>query len=147
MTLPLPLNLFRIEATFHPENIGVSGAPLLTYSGDITPDREVSVPAGIALIVFNLNTSPSSPIKALFQTSPVQWFETQLDGTNSRVPTLLPDMFMFQRIGDTTVTLLDFNSNQLNSDFDKNHWFNLVLSYDGATYGSDPMIINEPPVG
>jgi len=48
-----------------------------------------------------------------------------------------------QRVGDYHVTLLDFNS----ATEPLSHRFNVVVAYMGQTYGSDPIIINEPPGG
>jgi hypothetical protein len=140
-----------IEVTFHPENIGTESS-IFTFSGDIElPAKTIKIPQGIGMIIFNLLTAPTTanpaPPPALFQTAPVEWFETTPEGIATNVPKLAPHMFVFQRIGDTTLTLLDFNSNQIDTDFDKNHPFNLVITYDGQTYGSDPVIVNEPPVG
>ena len=151
--IELPLNLLRIQVTFNPDNIGSLDPeenPLFTFSGDIE-GTNIPIPSGIAMIVFNLDTAPTTilpaPAPAVFQTSPIQWFETAEGGSSTNNPTLLPGMFMFQRIGDTTVTLLDFNSNQSEELVNTNHWFHIVVVYNTFTYGSDPTIINQPPGG
>jgi hypothetical protein len=146
--MEVPLNLLVIEANFLPDNIG-TGESLFEFSGDITPEKLIKVPSGLAMIVFRLTTEPPiiQPIlpEALFQTSPMQWLATAPDGSLGGSPKLTPDMFVFQRIGDKVVTLLDFNSNLIDEEVEKNHWFNLVVTYGGTTYGSDPVIVNEPP--
>ena len=98
------------------------------------------------MIVFNLTTVASAPDAASFQTSPIQWFQTSADGTSTDMPVEVPNMFTFQRISNQTVTLLDFNSNHIDEPYAKNHHFNLVVVYRGLTYGSDPTIINDPPI-
>jgi predicted Zn-dependent protease with MMP-like domain len=55
-------------------------------------------------------------------------------------------MFMFQRLGDQLVTLLDFNSNTSTDPLDMTHFFNLLVIYEGVMYGADPTIINDPPI-
>lgn len=151
--IPLPTNLLRVTVTFNPNNIGnpdPAANPLFTFSGDIV-GTTITVPAGLGLIVLDLETVPipilPAPAPAVFQTTPVQWFRTGADGTSTFEPSLRPGMFMFQRIGDQTVTLLDFNSNQSSEPVDKNHWFHLIVVYNKNTYGSDPSIVNDPPVG
>src|SRR5262249_59681406 len=114
---------------FQPENIG-SGSSLFTFSGDIedpTTLKLIKIPSGIGIIVFNLSTAPGAPYQAVFQTSPIEWLEITPEGGTTNLPTLAPHMFVFQRIGNNTVTLIDFNSNQFDTDFDKNHPFNLVV--------------------
>ena len=158
--MELPVNMLKIDVTFYPDNIGLKG-PLFGFTGDVgiividgAEYPKISVPQGIAMIVFTLSTYTAPTIKhqplssAVFQTSPVQWFETAKEGGgNSGEPALEPLMFMSQRIGDQTLTLIDFNSNQSVLEFDKNHWFNLVIAYEDRTYGSDPVIVNMPPSG
>jgi len=148
----MELQRLVIDATFHPDRIGnpdPQGFPLFTFSGDIdSSTREITVRQGIAMIIFNLITEEigTPPFrKAVFQFEPVQWFETGDNGESTGNPALQPHMFMFQRIGDETVTLIDFNSNQSHESVDKNHVFNLVVAYNSNAYGSDPTIINEPP--
>lgn len=148
----MELQRLVIEATFHPDRIGNPDPemfPLFTFSGDIDPStREITVRQGIAMIIFNLNAeqigTPPFP-EVMFQTDPIQWFKTAENGGSTGNPALAPHMFMFQRIGDKTVTLIDFNSNQSHAPVDENHVFNLVVTYNNNTYGSDPTIINLPP--
>lgn len=144
----VPVNLLKIDATFHTENICSPdpAAKLFTFSGDIT-DGVIEVPQGIGMIIFNLITSPETVEPALFQTAPVQWFKTASDGSNLNEPVLLPDMFMLHRLGDKTVTLIDFNSNQSDALAEKKHWYNLVVVWKTKTYGADPSIVNLPPDG
>ena len=140
----LPVNVFHIQVTFHPENIGRSSG-LFTFRGDIV-GTTITVPYGPAMIVFHLDTDPPT-IPAMFQTSPVQWFGTDVNGESNGLPAKTPGMFSVQRSNDHSITLLDFNVNRINSAQDKNHWFNLVVAYNGQTYGSDPTIVNDPPMG
>jgi hypothetical protein len=140
----IPVHLLEIFATFHPGNIGTSN-PLFTFSGDIE-GTTIRVPRGLAMIVFHLETDPPT-IPALFQTSPVQWFGTDLNGNSTGRPVETPGMFVVQRADENSVTLLDYNVNRRDSAPDMIHWFNLVVAYDGKTYGADPTIVNEPPVG
>ena len=151
----LLLNYFSIDVEFLPENIGTSDSLFeFTMDGEVLPDKRIIVFPGITMLIFTLRTRPPivgpAPPPAVFQTSPIQWFETVREGPeaglNSNAPTQTPGMFLVQRLGDTVLTLVDFNSNPFDTDFDKNHWFNLVVTFsDGKTYGSDPVIVNEPP--
>jgi hypothetical protein len=150
------LQFYVINAVFHPDRIGNPDPerfPLFTFSGDnIDPStREITVWRGIAMIIFNLSTeqigTPPFPSDAKFQFEPVQWFQHGDDGKSTGNPAIQPNMFTLQRIGDNTVTLIDFNSNQSPALVDKSHVFNLVVTYDNNTYGSDPTIINEPEDG
>lgn len=141
---PLPVNLFQIQVTFNPGNIGTQN-PLFTFGGDIT-GTTITVPPGPAMIVFHLDTAPPT-IPAKFQTAPVQWFGTDGNGNSTGEPAPVPGMFSVQRANENSVTLLDFNVNKNNIAQEMNHWFNLVVAYDGQTYGSDPSIVNQPPVG
>jgi hypothetical protein len=141
------LSRLVIEVTFHPENIGTDSS-IFTFGGDITlPEKVITVPQGIGMIIFNLQTQPATAGQAVFQTSPIEWLGTTPEGKSTGIPVLAPHMFVFQRIGDNILTLIDFNSNQFDTDFDKNHPFNLVVLYNSQTYGSDPTIVNEPPMG
>jgi hypothetical protein len=136
------LSYFKIDVEFNPNAITNQEIPMFTFTmdGEPLPDNTLTVPHGIGMIVFNLHTpiNPEQDEQALFQTYPVQW----LDPENLSRPILTPHMFHVQRIGDQTFTLLDFNSAQSPTT----HQFNLVVLYRGKTYGSDPTIVNEPPI-
>lgn len=140
---PIPFTplITHIKVIFDPTPISAGGLPIFTFE----PAGPYSIPQGLTMIVFTLDTSGDGDAEALFQTTPVQWFETAEDGDATTNPALLPGMFMFQRLGDQLVTLLDFNSNPSGGSKDMNHHFNVVVTYDGETYGSDPTIINLPP--
>jgi hypothetical protein len=138
---PATLNMVEVIATFNPTNIGSPTNPLST---NIEPDG-LRIEPGLTMIVMKLVTSPDPPsgiLPAVFQTNPIQWF----DADNAAAPVLDPGMYLIQRIGDNQITLLDFNSNFSWVGENMNHRFNLIVNYNGATYGGDPMIINEPPV-
>ena len=130
------LSFQSVTVTFNPAGIPNPDIPILTFS-----NREIVVPAGIGMITFHLETVGVSQSEgARFQTSPLQW----LDPQNPEVPILDPHMFVLQRIGDWDLTLVDYNS-VLGSSV--THLFNIVVVYQGQTYGSDPTIINEPEDG
>lgn len=142
------LSLFHIGVEFHPDAIGNPSGTLFTFTwedGQPLPNNQIPVPSGIGMIVFNLSTAPGSPTEALFQTSPVQWFATGLDGEATPLPIPTPGMFWVERAADQVVRLIDYNSNQSSLVREQTHWFNLVVAYDGNTYGADPSIVNEPP--
>jgi hypothetical protein len=134
---PFPTMRVQVEVTFDVSKIHLPEGPISTN----LIDRRLTVPQGITMIVFLLETinSPSSEV-AVFQTSPIQWF--QADGTT---PAPTPKMFIVQRLGDQNITILDFNSTPPPSPL--SHTFNIVVAYGGQTYGSDPTIVNEPPIG
>jgi hypothetical protein len=140
--IPVTLNMVKVKATFNPTLINSTTAnPLAT---DIEPEG-LEIDPGLTMIVMELVTDPPPPsgiAPAVFQTNPIQWF----DADNAAAPALDPGMYIIQRIGNHHLTLLDFNSNFSSVGENMNHRFNLIVSYNGSTYGGDPMIINEPPV-
>ena len=145
------LTLFQVGVEFNPPAITDPLLPLFifTLNGErIPPDQTMVIPvdSGIAMIVFNLTTLPGFP-NASFQTSPIQWFETGLNGErrDNSIPT--PGMFWVEKSSEQVVRLIDFNSNHSHEVHEKTHWFNIVVAYEGKTYGADPTIINEPPDG
>jgi hypothetical protein len=138
--IPVTLNMVQVTATFDPTAIGTLTNPLATNIGA----EGLVIPPGLTMIVMTLVTSPPGDFgPAVFQTSPIQWF----DADNAAAPVLAPHMYLIQRIGDQQITLLDFNSNLSSVGENMNHRFNLIVNYNGVTYGGDPMIINEPPSG
>ena len=98
------------------------------------------------MIVFNLTTVPGFGEEAYFQTVPIQWLGTGEDGLQTPIPVAVPGMFAFERSTDRLVRLTDFNSNWSTLPKESVHWFNLVVSYGGKTYGADPSIVNQPPI-
>ncbi len=156
MTEPV-LSYHRIDVEFNPEAIGNPDIDIFTFTredGLPLPDKSIKVDPGIGMIIFKLSTKPPAdgppPFpQATFQTYPIQWLEAieggVNNGANSGQPTLTPGMFVVQRIGDNILTLIDYNSNPSDDPFDMHHWFNLVVLYQGQTYGSDPVIVNQPP--
>ncbi len=146
------LNIFTVDVRFHPAAINEPGQPLFTFrlgDLDIPPGSvmSISVPSGIAMIVFTLTTEPGGSAEAFFQTVPVQWLGTGIDGGKLGNPVAVPGMFSFDRLGENTVRLIDFNSNQSTLLKEKTHWFNLLVSYGGNTFSADPSIVNLPPGG
>lgn len=135
MPTPLPVNLFRINVTFDVVN------KELSFSGpDIGEDRMIYVPQGIAMLSFHLvttgNSSPSTD--AAFQSVPIQWFEE--DG---KTPMPQPGAYTVQWFKPNHFSVIIFNS-----AIDENkHLFNVIVTYDGNTYGSDPTIVTQPPDG
>jgi hypothetical protein len=143
LPLQLPVNIYQIQVTFNPANIGNPDPeqnPLFTFQGDIV-GTTITVQPGLAMIVFNLETDPPEP-HATFQTSPLQWFGTDAEGNSTGTPAMTPGMFWVQLVHERAVTLVDFNVNTTPPGM--NHWFNLVVAFNGQTYGSDPSIVNQP---
>ena len=140
MPQPVPVSLCQITATFDPVE------ETLTFTGDINlPEHTIKVLPGVNMIVMNLKTrvvtGPESPANALvaeFPTFPVQWINA--DGK----PIHAPECFQVQWHGAQRFTLVDFNS-LWEGDTPLHYRFNVLVSYNGKTYGSDPTIINEPP--
>ena len=137
---------FDVHVTFNPAGITDPAIPILSFSGSgiKLPEKEIVVKPGIGMIVFDLADADGSH-NARFQTSPIQWLAPPPPGMPANIPVTTPDMFMIQRIGDWNLTVLDFNSAPPPDSI--THFFNLVVVYEGKTYGSDPKIINEPPSG
>lgn len=128
------VKLFRIGITFNPNAIR-TGGELFIFSGEDIVDKTITVPSGLSLISFTLSTI-SSFEPATFPTYPLQWF----DGDGN--PISAPSWFTYHWVTPSHFTLLDFNS----AIQEIPHPFNIVVAYQGLTYGSDPIIVNEPPM-
>lgn len=130
LTSAAAINMTTVQVSFDPATSSLST--------DIPPTG-ISVPQGISMIVLQLSTSdagPTSP-QAVFQTVPIQWF----DFANPTLPTRQADTYLVQRVSDFQFTIVVFNS----APVPVSHRFNIVVAYDGKTFGADPVIINEPP--
>lgn len=126
-----PVSVYQIDVTFDAET------KQLSFMGDIE-DRKIRVPQGIHLIHFMLRTTSFGPeLKATFPSYPIQWLGD--DGG----PIVQPQCFMGQWCAPHECHLVDFNTARSYVE----HKFNVVVIYEGKTYGSDPTIINEPPSG
>src|SRR5437763_213581 len=99
-----------IDVEFNPAAIGSSDIFSFSIAGVPWTPKVLTVKPGIATIVFRLSTRQPALFAAAFQTSPVQWFETSETGTNTLTPTLTPQMFVVQHMGDQVLTIQDFNS-------------------------------------
>ena len=133
MPTPLPVNLFQVTVTFDASNNSLS------FSGEDIPNKTITIPQGIGMISFQLETINNPPdMDAGFQTVPIQWLEP--DGMT---PMLQPNSYTVQWFRPKVFTLTCFNS-----AVDRNtQLFNIVVLYDGKTYGDDPTIVTEPPMG
>lgn len=126
-----PVTVYQIHVTFDVES------KQLTFTGDIR-DKKINVPQGIHLIHFTLSTiSKDREPAAAFSSYPIQWLGD--DGG----PIVQPQCFMGQWCAPHECHLVDFNT----AGSYVEHKFNVVVVYEGKTYGSDPTIINEPPSG
>jgi len=133
MPTPLPVNLFQITVTFD------ASTRRLSFSGEDIPNKTITIPQGIGMISFQLETINNPPgMDAGFQTVPIQWLEP--DGLT---PMPQPNSYVVQWFRPKVFTLTCFNSVvDLNTQL-----FNIVVLYDGKTYGDDPTIVTQPPDG
>jgi hypothetical protein len=123
------VNRYVAAVEFDPETF------LLEFGGDFV-DKELHVLSGLGMIVLELSTKAGAPSQASFPTYPIEWLSA--DGT---VDVDQPIAFQVHRWGPTRLTLIDYNS----TDAPHPYRFNVVVTYEGKNYGSDPVIINEPP--
>src|SRR6185295_12132947 len=96
-TTPKPVSLMmsQVEVTFDASKL--TDGPISTN----IPSGGLLIPSGITMIVLTLKTI-NGDSNAAFQTAPVQWFDPE----NHWAPILPPALFVIQRHGDQTVTLL-----------------------------------------
>jgi len=145
----LPVYLYSVEVTFLPQNIGTQ-TPLFSLAGDITTEFEgqvgnfIEVGQGIGIINFVLNQTadPETGFLPEFPTNPVGWFNST---ENNQVPQLQAACFQVLWYNPYRFTILDFNS--VLAPIWELHPFNIIVAYEGQTYGSDPVIVNMPPDG
>ena len=127
------LQIYRINVTLNtnpPE-------PVVELSGNDLVNGEIRIQQGMAMIVFVLE-SPQTGVQ--FPTYPIEWLET--DGVQD---TAQPGSFLVQRLGADRCLVVDFNAAP-GPDVVR-HKFNVLVTFSGSTYGSDPTIINDPPGG
>ena len=135
--MPPTLTNFQLLVEFHPDRIPLGEDPITITSPNLIDDQ-LSVPQGIGMIVFTLVTIGGSS-QASFPTYPIEWFE---QNGNQQTPISQPEGFLVQWHNPTHCTIVDFNSAVTSHA----HPFNVVAAYEGKTYGSDPTIINDPPI-
>ncbi len=149
MSTPVPVTLYTIGVTFLPQNIGTED-PLFSLAGDIDGEFEgqagnfIIVEQGIGIINFQLDQTadPDTGFVPQFPTNPVGWFNNT---ENNQVPQPQAACFQVSWYNSFRFTVLDFNSAlPPNPEF---HAFNIIVAYEGQTYGSDPVIVNMPPDG
>lgn len=130
-----PVQILEFLVTFNAvdKTIEITGEDLINH--------EIRIKQGISMLVFTLETIPDgSGLEAQFPTYPIEWFVQSSKGT---MPVGQPECFQVQFFNEKRCTIVDFNT-VLDAETNK-HPFNVVVAYDGKTYGSDPTIINEPP--
>jgi hypothetical protein len=121
-------------------SVGVQYNPAdntFTFSGPDIVNREITVEQGISMIGFSLTTAQGSEFDALFQSDPIQWFEE--DGVT---PMVQPSTYLVQWFRPKYCTITCFNADE----FMNIHNFNIVIAYNGQTFGTDPVIVNQPPM-
>jgi hypothetical protein len=139
----MPVHLFRVTITFNPLNPDPL-QKIILISDDFKIDavlnnRQLPIPQGIALIVFDLITLPGGAASpAEFASTPLTWFSA--DSPPSEID--MPTTFLMQAFHPDHLTLVDFNTVKARNS----HPFNVNILYDGVLFSSDPMIVNEPPV-
>lgn len=125
------VNIYQVGVTFDASNKEIR------FDGDMA-NREIGIPQGIHMIHFKLSTENGKDgLAASFPSYPIQWLNEE-GGTN-----LQPQCYLGQWFAPDQCSLVVFNA----AGFETRHVFNVVVAYDQKVYGSDPTIINEPPVG
>ena len=134
------------EVKFKRYTVSFNPAPPITPASiTISPmneERTIPIEQGITFLVFHLETAPSeSPLQAHFPTYPIEWFVNEPGGGTRTVPQ--PESFQVQLYNEHRCTIVAYNSALLAEN--NEHPFNVLVFYDGHTYGTDPTIINLPP--
>ena len=134
------LNTVTITVDFDPGKIAASADPITLTGpflnlGPPTP-RLLTIPQGITMIVFKLTPLADAALQPQFATPPIAW----LDAIGTTVTQA--DCFVLHPYNPNHFTVIDFNSAQTTQQ----HLFNVLVTYDGQTYPSDPSIVNEPPM-
>lgn len=133
-----------ITVTFDPSKIATEDGPI-SLDGPFTivqppfpqpRQKLLSIAQGMSLIVFRL-APIAGDIQPQFPTYPIEWFGG--DGN----PISQPECFDVHWYNPNQCTVIDTNSALVSNP----HNFNVVVAYNGRTYGSDPTIVNEPPMG
>lgn len=140
--MPPTLNTVQLNVEFNPANLTSPEGPVSISGPFITippnPTRLLLIPQGITLIVFNLiPLLPGEDAQPQFPTYPIEWFN-ESGSTISQ-----PDCFDVHWYNPNQCTVVDFNS-ALQA---QPHTFNVVVAYKNKTYGTDPTIVNQPPIG
>lgn len=102
-------------------------------------DHTLTLGQGIHMIVLTLKTELPDEAEgpgAMFPAYPVVWV------ADAGEPIRQPDYLQVQWHDASHFTIVDFNT----VSKERRHRFNILVSYGGKTYGSDPTIINEPPI-
>lgn len=105
-----------------------------------------SIEQGIALIVLNLlTTNQGDGPEAQFPTYPIEWFTPPQVGATFlfNTPIAQPDCFQVHWYNPRQCTIVDTNTALATNQ----HPFNVVVAYKNQTYGTDPVIVNQPPMG
>lgn len=101
----------------------------------------IPVEQGITMLVFQAVTlHQGEGPEAQFPTYPIEWFMPNSEGNNT--PIAQPECFDVHWYNPRQCTVVDNNTALVQNS----HPFNVVIAYNNKTYGSDPVIINEPPV-
>lgn len=135
--MPPTLNTYPIKVYFSMLKLHNSENPI--SFGGIGPDNPLSIPQGVSTITFSLEVIDGEPDGLVaFPTFPIEWF----DAEDPETPVAQPEWFTIQRLNSAYFVVVDFNSAPVRM----NHPFNVLVSYQNRTYGSDPTIVNEPPI-
>ena len=127
------IHMLKVDVVFDASDMTFS------FGGDIDHKNGnlIEVKQGLSMISFALTTvNHTVGHEAGFQSEPIQWF----DGER---PISKPSSYLVQWHGLERCTLVCFNSVAEETSYK----FNVVVAYDGETYGSDPTIVNMPPDG
>lgn len=135
-------HVYQIDVTFDPVT------KLLSWGGAMDNTTKVlHVAQGVQLIVFSLQpVNGGIGPQPQFPAYPIEW----LGGPGG--PMLAPPAtFHAQWFNTNRFTLVDYNSTLWEGEgvtpAGDEHVFNVVVVWEGNTYGSDPTIINDPPGG
>src|SRR5690349_428020 len=122
-----PVHIYQVTATFHPATESFT----FLMEGRPLTDRTISVPQGIHIIVFTLETDPfTPPVGAEFTTFPVQWI------SETGTPIHAPQCFQIQWHDTQHFAIIDYNCVSAKTPYK----FNILVSYEGKIHGSDPTI-------
>lgn len=130
-----PVRIYEVKVYFDAQN------HVFAFEG-FDGNRTLRVQQGINMIVLGLETTNKADgdPDAEFPIYPVVWFTTDREGYQSTIHQ--PECFDVQWHNHQQCTLVDTNSSLI----EKPHKFNVLVSYKEQTYGTDPVIINQPPL-